>query len=78
MAYKNIARQKLHDQLAKIAIDHQIHITVDYNQLTIKYVGPIDKVEKARIDTLIFVDILVNTIIVTVDCIYSKKLYMYK
>ncbi|KAG0741254.1 hypothetical protein G6F29_011316 [Rhizopus arrhizus] len=65
LAYKSIIRQKLHDQLTKTAVDNQIRITINYDQLLVKFNGPIDKIEKARIDTLIFADTLSGLVLET-------------
>ena len=42
-----------------IAIQNNIQIVVDYNQIVIRLIGSIDKVELARIDVLLFFDHLV-------------------
>jgi hypothetical protein len=55
-AYRDIARSRLHEQLKLIAIQQDIQIVVDYNQIAIKLIGPIDKVEPARIEVLLFFD----------------------
>ena len=42
-----------------IAIQNNIQIVVDYNQIVIRLIGSIDKIELARIDVLLFFDHLV-------------------
>ncbi|KAI8364073.1 hypothetical protein BD560DRAFT_175117 [Blakeslea trispora] len=69
ICYRSLAREKLHDQLKLIAIKHDIQIVVDYNQLMLKMIGPVDKVEMARIDVLLFFDHLV--------CLFYLHLYIY-
>ncbi|GAA5794865.1 hypothetical protein HPULCUR_000213 [Helicostylum pulchrum] len=60
LAYRNITRNRLHEQLETIAIKRTIQIVVDYNQIILRLIGPIDKVELARIDVLVFFDHLLG------------------
>ncbi|KAL9552658.1 hypothetical protein MBANPS3_003663 [Mucor bainieri] len=60
LAYRNVARNNLHEQLKLIAIQHNIQIVADYNQIVIRLIGPVDRVELARIDVLLFFDHLLG------------------
>ncbi|KAI9260836.1 hypothetical protein BY458DRAFT_516456 [Sporodiniella umbellata] len=71
LAYKPISRQKLHEYLEKMAIENQLKITMDYDQLLIRFVGPIDRVEKVKVQTLVFADRLSGL------CLESTKIPFY-
>ncbi|OBZ83916.1 hypothetical protein A0J61_08034 [Choanephora cucurbitarum] len=60
IGYRTIAREKLHDQLKSVAMKHDMQIIVDYNQLMLKLIGPVDRVELARIDVLLYFDHLLG------------------
>lgn len=60
LAYRKLARTELHKQLELIANKREIQIVVDYNLIVIRLIGPVNKVESARIDVLLFFDQLVK------------------
>lgn len=60
LAYRKLARLKLHEELKQIALKQDIRIIVDYNDLLIKLVGSVYNVELARIDILLYFDHLVR------------------
>lgn len=60
LAYRKLARAKLHEQLKQIAIKRDIQITIDYNDISLSLVGSVSNVEFARIDILLYFDHLVR------------------
>lgn len=68
LAYRKLARTELHKQLELIANKREIQIVVDYNLIVIRLIGPVNKVESARIDVLLFFDQLMGLHLTTLSC----------